>query len=72
MQCQIQTQSLNGLWKYRVAKGAWQERDVPFSALAVGHSECEREFNLDGESECVKLTFLGITYEAHAYLNGFF
>ncbi len=63
-------QSLNGIWEYRIGKGAWQEREVPFSALAVGHSECRRTFDLEGTAPRIFLQFDGITYAAEVYLNG--
>ena len=66
----MKRQSLNGTWKYRIGKGKWSEREVPFSALAVGHSECERTFNLEESGERVELRLDGITYSADVYLNG--
>ncbi|MBQ7907619.1 MAG: hypothetical protein IJ309_06570 [Clostridia bacterium] len=62
-------QSLNGIWNYRIGKGGWSQRAVPFSALCVGHSECERVFDLEHISPVVLLRFDGITYNAHIYLN---
>ena len=50
--------------------GEWGPRDVPFSALAVGHSECAREFDLEYEAPRVELKLEGITYEAKVWLNG--
>lgn len=61
--------SLNGAWSYRVGTGKWSKRNVPFSALCVGHSECYRYFDLDKASDVVLLKFDGIAYEAEAYLN---
>lgn len=66
----MKTQSLNGIWKYRVGHGAWEDRYVPFSALAVGHSECKREFDLEQSAERVLLRFDGLNYEGKATLNG--
>ena len=63
-------QSLNGTWKYRIGDGEWGIREVPFSALAVGHSECERAFDLEYTSPRVELILEGITYEATVILNG--
>lgn len=63
-------QSLNGEWKYRIGKGKWQTKDVPFSSLAVGHSECSRVFDLNDNSERIFLKFDRITYRADVYLNG--
>ncbi len=66
----MKKQSLNGKWSYRVGGGAEREREVPYSALAVGHSECRRYFDLDVSSERVFLQFDGITYHAEVFLNG--
>ena len=63
------TQTLNGIWNYRIGKGEWIKKEVPFSALCVGHSECQRYFDLDRASEVVLLKFDGITYNADIYLN---
>ena len=38
-------QLLNGIWNYRIGKGKWSEINVPFSKLAVGHSECSLNFD---------------------------
>ena len=54
--------SLSGEWKYRIGKGAWTQISVPFSALAVGHSECMRFFDLEYNAPVVLLKFEGITY----------
>ncbi len=66
----MRIQSLNGTWNYRVGKGKWDKKEVPFSALAVGHSECEREFDLLEKSDRVLLRFDGINYHGRASLNG--
>ena len=66
----MKKQSLNGIWRYRIGKGKWREREVPFSALAVGHSECEKEFDLEYEAPRVELKLDGITYGAKIFLNG--
>ena len=63
-------QTLNGIWKYRVGKGQWTQKEVPFSVLCVGRSECEKSFNLEKRSPVVLLSFDGITYNARVYLNG--
>lgn len=63
-------QSLNGQWNYRIGKGAWTKKQVPFSSLCVGHSECETYFDLAYQNEVVLLCFDGITYNATIYLNG--
>ncbi len=68
----MQTQSLNGKWNYRIGKGEWSTREVPFSARPVGHSECERSFDLEYMSERIFLVFDGITYYARVSLNGKF
>ena len=62
-------QSLNGTWNYRIGKGKWTKKTVPFSALCVGHSECERVFDLELESQAILLKFDGITYNGDVYLN---
>ena len=64
--------SLNGFWDYRIGYGTWAPIKVPFCALAVGHSECKRSFDLEYKSETVLLKFDGITYGAEVYLNGEF
>ena len=45
---------------------------MPFSALCVGHSECQRLFDLYHTAEVVLLRFEGITYGGRVYLNGVF
>ena len=62
-------QSLNGIWNYRIGKGEWTKREVPFSALCVGHSECQRSFDLESDADVVLLRLDGITYSADVYLN---
>ena len=66
----MKSQSLNGVWKYRIGRGKETERTVPFSSLAVGHSECRKTFDLDYDSDVVLLKFDGITYNATVMLNG--
>ncbi|MBR2944888.1 MAG: hypothetical protein IKC16_07400, partial [Clostridia bacterium] len=61
--------TLNGKWNYRIGKGEWTTKVVPFSELCVGHSECQRFFDLDTTSDVVLLKFDGITYNAKVYLN---
>ncbi|MBQ8893747.1 MAG: hypothetical protein IJ043_04985 [Clostridia bacterium] len=63
-------QSLNGKWSYRIGKGTAAEIAVPFSALPVGHSECERSFDLEKTADRILLQFEGITYYARVFLNG--
>lgn len=63
-------QPLNGTWNYRIGKGPATEIAVPFSTLAVGHSECERTFDLEKSGERILLQFEGITYAATVFLNG--
>ena len=63
-------QPLNGTWQYRIGQGKTTQMSVPFSRLAVGHSECERTFDLTAKSDKVFLNFDGITYYALVYLNG--
>ena len=66
----MEMQSLNGKWLYRVGKGKETEKDVPFSAICVGHSECRKIFDLDVISKQTLLKFDGITYYAKVTLNG--
>lgn len=68
----MKTLSLNGKWDYRIGKGTWQEMTVPFSKLAVGHSECRRTFDIIDTDDVVLLKFDGITYHAKVFLNGKF
>ena len=63
-------QSLNGIWNYRIGKGEWTTVEVPFSALCVGHSECEISFDSEYEDDIALLRLEGITYNATVYLNG--
>ena len=62
-------QALNGIWDYRIGKGTWGKKQVPFSSLCVGHSECKTHFDLEAISESILLKFEGITYNADVYLN---
>ena len=62
-------QTLNGIWNYRIGKGEWSKKHVPFSALCVGHSECQGYFDLEYDSQVILLKFDGITYNADVYLN---
>lgn len=62
-------QTLNGVWNYRIGKGKWTTKSVPFSDLCVGHFECQRYFDLESSSDTVLLKFDGITYNARVYLN---
>ena len=66
----MKTQLLNGCWLYRVGAGAERPITVPFSAHAVGHSECRRTFDLDLAGSKVFLQLDGITYAATVALNG--
>lgn len=65
-------QSLNGIWSYRIGKGKFTDIAVPFSRLAVGHSECERSFDLEHSAEKIFLKFDGITYAAKVFVNDTF
>jgi len=65
----MKIQNLNGAWSYRIGKGSQTEVDVPFSRLAVGHSECRRSFDVECEDKRVFLKFDGITYAAKVYVN---
>ena len=66
------TQSLNGWWDYRVGKGAFTRKKVPFSTLPVGKSECVLRFSPIEHSGAPRafLVFDGITYAAKVTLNG--
>lgn len=66
----MKTLTLNGTWSYRIGKGAQSERQVPFCALPVGHSECSRYFDADTSYSKIFLKFDGITYKAKVVLNG--
>lgn len=66
----MRTQLLNGTWLYRVGAGPEKPIAVPFSAHAVGHSECRRLFDLDGTGSRIYLQLDGITYAAAVTLNG--
>ena len=63
-------QSLNGLWQYRIGKGEWRTRQVPFSALPVGKSTCALHFDAAAHTGRAFLVFEGITYAADVVLNG--
>lgn len=64
-------QSLNGFWDYRVGKGAYIKKQVPFSALPVGESECMLRFDSEkGSMPRAFLVFEGITYAATVIFNG--
>ena len=65
----MRTQSLNGTWMYRIGRGPETPREVPFSALAVGHSECRRSFVPAQKAGITLLKFDGITYYAQVFLN---
>ena len=66
----MKQQTLNGTWQYRIGKGHWQEKAVPFSALVVGHSECMRRFDLTQTADRIFLRFDGVNYAATVTLNG--
>lgn len=66
----MKVQSLNGVWNYRIGKGKRRKRQVPFSTLPVGYSECSRTFIPEVLSEKTFLKFDGITYAAKVFLNG--
>ena len=65
----MSTQLLNGTWLYRVGAGPEKPIAVPFSAHAVGHSECRRLFDLDGTGSRIYLQLDGITYTAAVTLR---
>lgn len=66
----MKVQSRNGVWNYRIGKGKRRKRQVPFSTLPVGYSECSRTFIPEVLSEKTFLKFDGITYAAKVFLNG--
>lgn len=63
-------QSLNGWWDYRIGNGNWIKKQVPYSDLCVGISECKLNFDALHLSERAFLVFEGITYLANVTLNG--
>lgn len=60
---------LNGTWDYKIGAGEYRRQRVPFSALAVGKSECKRVFDKPISGERFFLIFEGITYSADVFLN---
>lgn len=66
----MKKQLLNGEWHYSVSGGNPQKICVPFSALPVGYSCCERLFDTEDKGEQVFLQLDGITYHAVVTLNG--
>ena len=67
----MREQTLNGIWNYRIGKGKQTQIEVPFSKLAVGHSECSLDFDLQDTADKTFLKFEGITYYAKVFLNDF-
>ena len=65
-------QSLNGWWDYRIGKGEYVKKLVPYSDLCVGLSECARTFDAEYKKDRAFLVFEGITYLARVTLNGIF
>jgi len=61
---------LNGFWDYKIGNGEYSKKQVPFSVLTVGKSECKRFFDKPNCGERYFLVFEGITYAADVYLNG--
>lgn len=61
---------LNGFWDYKIGNGEYSKKQVPFSSLTVGKSECKRFFDMPNCGERHFLVFEGITYAANVYLNG--
>ncbi len=68
----LQKQCLNGFWDYRIGKGRFGKRQVPFSALPVGKSTVRREFDREGDFPRAFLVLEGITYHARVECNGEF
>lgn len=66
------TQSLNGWWDYRIGKGAFTRKKVPFSTLPVGKSECVLRFSPIEHTDAPRafLVFDGVTYEGRVTFNG--
>ena len=64
-------QVLDGVWDYRVGKGVFTKRQVPYSDHPVGESECALTFDVfeDLQDRRAFLVFEGITYSAEVYLN---
>lgn len=63
-------QSLNGWWDYRIGNGNWTKKQVPYSDLCVGKSECRLNFDALKQSARAFLVFEGITYLANVIFNG--
>ncbi len=66
-------QLLNGWWDYRIGDGAFYKKQIPYSDLAVGISECRLHFDAAQPIAGNKRAFLifeGITYMAKVILNG--
>lgn len=64
-------QLLNGVWDYRIGKGEYQKKYIPYSDIHVGESECVLNFDLSENTQNKRtfLVFEGITYSAQVYLN---
>ncbi len=65
-------QLLNGWWDYRIGKGNFTKKLIPYSDLCVGLSECVLRFNAEQKESRAFLVFEGITYNATVELNGIF
>jgi len=65
-------QTLNGWWDYRIGKGSYVKKLVPYSDLCVGLSECRLSFDSEIIGKRAFLVFEGITYNAKVNLNGEF
>lgn len=65
-------QKLNGWWNYRIGKGEYVKKFVPYSDLCVGISECMLNFNREHHTDRAFIVFEGITYSAKVFLNGTF
>lgn len=66
----MREQTLNGTWQYRIGRGAYTTREIPYSAPPVGHSECRRTFIPATDAPHTFLRFDGINYHATVTLNG--
>ena len=65
-------QSLNGWWNYRIGKGQFTKKLIPYSNLCVGQSECILNFDAEQQGGRAFLIFEGITYNAILKLNDVF
>lgn len=62
--------SLCGMWQYSANGGAYEEKEVPFSALCVGESQCRLLFSAPKRPGRTLLCFEGINYDGQVWFNG--